>query len=355
MNGERPSPTGLELHEDEASLVAEEALALAEVMAGPQRPRLLRLARTVRTGFVPEDLVDVLEGLAVLVLQSGRARRHARAEGERLWTEVFRRTPRGRDLQAQLEAVNRALQALVGRRLDALRVECRTLGHFVLTMATEGVALTLAVRADGVQVESLSAEGARRPEPPAADRRGVCVWLTGLPGAGKSTVASLVAERLRAEGRPVEVLDGDVVRQHLSRGLGFSREDRLENIRRVAYVARLLVRHGVYVIVALVSPYREARAAARALIGDGTFLEVYVRCPLEVLVRRDPKGLYARALRGEIPAFTGVSDPYEPPESPDLVLDTDQEPPEVSAQRVLDLLARWRDGALIGHRVKDME
>jgi len=341
MSGERPSPTGLELHEDEAGLVMEEALALAEVLAGPQRPRLLRLAQAARTGYVPEDLVDVLEGLAVLVLQSGRARRHARAEGERLWTEVFRRTPRGRDLQAQLEAVNRALQALVGRRLDALRVECRTLGHFVLTMATEGVALTLAVRADGVQVESLSAEGARRPEPPAAvDRRGVCVWLTGLPGAGKSTVASLVAERLRAEGRPVEVLDGDAVRQHFSRDLGFSREDRLENIRRVAYVAHLLVRHGVYVIVALVSPYREGRAAARALIGDENFLEVYVRCPLEVLVRRDPKGLYARALRGEIPAFTGVSDPYEPPESPDLVLDTDREPPEASARRVLDLLAR---------------
>ncbi|GBC84028.1 putative bifunctional SAT/APS kinase [bacterium HR11] len=349
MSGERPSPTGLELHEDEASLVAEEALALAEVMAGPQRPRLLRLAQTARTGFVPEDLVDVLEGLAVLVLQSGRARRHARAEGERLWTQVLRRTPRGQELQEQVEAVNRALQALVGRRLDALRVECRTLGHFTFTLATEGVALTLAVRADGVQVESVSAEGARRPEPSTgAERRGVCVWLTGLPGAGKSTVASLVAERLRAEGRPVEVLDGDVVRQHFSRGLGFSREDRLENIRRVAYVARLLVRHGVYVIVALVSPYREARAAARALIGDEAFLEVYVRCPLEVLVRRDPKGLYARALRGEIPAFTGVSDPYEPPEAPDLILDTDREPPETSARRVLDLLSRWRDGVTKG-------
>ncbi len=98
----------------------------------------------------------------------------------------------------------------------------------------------------------------------------------------------------------------------------------------------------MYVIVALVSPYREGRAAARALIGD--FLEVYLRCPLEVLVRRDPKGLYARALRGEIPDFTGISDPYEPPESPDLVLDTDREPPETSAQRVLDLLARWRMG-----------
>ncbi len=343
MSGEGPSPTGLVLTEDEAELVTQEALALAEVLAGPQRPRLLRLVQAARAGHVPEDLVDVLEGLAVLVLQSGRARRHARAEGERLWTEILRRTPAGRDLQERLDAVNRALRALVGRRLDALRVECRTLGHWTLTLATEGVALTLAVRADGVQVESVSAEGARPSEPSApVGRRGVCVWLTGLPGSGKTTVAERVAERLRAEGRPVEVLDGDAVRQHLSRGLGFSREDRLENIRRVAYVAHLLVRHGVYVIVALVSPYREGRAAARALIGD--FLEVYLRCPLEVLVRRDPKGLYARALRGEIPDFTGVSDPYEPPESPDLILDTDREPPETSAQRVLDLLARWRMG-----------
>jgi Arc/MetJ family transcription regulator len=157
MSAESPSRTGLELSEDEAALVAEEALALAEVLAGPQRPRLLRLAQTARTGFVPEDLVDVLEGLAVLVLQSGRARRSARAEGERLWTDVFRRTPRGWDLQGQLEAVNQALRALVGRRLDALWVECRTLGHFVFTLATEGITLTLAVRADGVQVESVSA------------------------------------------------------------------------------------------------------------------------------------------------------------------------------------------------------
>ncbi|MDR5708191.1 MAG: adenylyl-sulfate kinase, partial [Armatimonadota bacterium] len=129
-------------------------------------------------------------------------------------------------------------------------------------------------------------------------RRGMCVWFTGLPGSGKTTIAQRVAEHLRAEGHPVEVLDGDVVRQHFSRGLGFSREDRLENIRRVAYVAELLVRHGVVVLVALISPYREGRREARERIRD--FLEVYVRCPLEVLVQRDPKGLYARALRGEI-------------------------------------------------------
>lgn len=323
----------LQLAEDEAQVVAEEAAALAEALSGDHRLRAWELARSAREGVVPADLVDVLEGVAVLALQTGRARRQYAAEGERLLTQVLLRTPRGQEIQGQVEAVNRALAAVAGRRVRSVRVEMRTLGHFTVTFHSEGVGVTLAVRADGVRVESVTVGGGDGPE---TGRRGVCVWLTGLSGAGKSTVAELVAQRLRKAGHPVEVLDGDTVREQISRGLGFTREDRLENIRRVAYVARLLVRHGVCVVVALISPYREGRQAARELIGE--FLEVYVHCPLDVLAQRDPKGLYVRALRGEIPHFTGVSDPYEPPESPDLVLETDRESPEDSARRLLRLL-----------------
>lgn len=326
------------LTEEEAWLVAEEAEALGRALREPQRSRVLQLAEYARAGAVPPELVDLLEGVAVMVLQTGRARANHRAEGERIWTDLFLRTPRGQALGAQLEEVNRALRAVRGVVLDSVQVGMRTLGHFTVTLRADGIGLTLAVRADGVQVESLTAEGSAPP------RRGVCVWLTGLPGAGKTTIAQRVADRLRAEGRAVEVLDGDVVRQHISRDLGFSREDRMENIRRVAYVAELLVRHGVTVLVALVSPYRQARQQARERISD--FLEVYVRCPREVLVERDPKGLYARALRGEIRNFTGLDDPYEPPEAPDLVLDTDREPPEASAEKVLRLLHQRGYGGL---------
>lgn len=146
------------LSEDEAALVAEEARHLAEVLSAAQRPRALRLAQAARDGAVSIDLVDVLEGVVVLALQTGRARRRYLAEGERLLTDVLRRTPRGRDLQDQLAAVNGALRALAGRRLDGVRVEMRTLGHFTVALQCEGVSLTLAVRADGVQVESVSAD-----------------------------------------------------------------------------------------------------------------------------------------------------------------------------------------------------
>ena len=152
-------------------------------------------------------------------------------------------------------------------------------------------------------------------------RPGVVVWLTGLSGAGKTTIATALDAALRATGvRRVELLDGDVVRTHLSAGLGFSREDRDANVARIAFVAHLLARNGVIVIVAAISPYRAAREAARALIGD--FVEVHVAPPLEVCIARDPKGLYRRALAGEITQLTGISDPYEPPRAAELTLDT---------------------------------
>ncbi|HET8632156.1 MAG TPA: adenylyl-sulfate kinase [Thermomicrobiales bacterium] len=152
--------------------------------------------------------------------------------------------------------------------------------------------------------------------------RGFTIWLTGLSGAGKSTIARRLEAIFRAEGRRVEVLDGDEVRQYLSKGLGFSREDRDTNIARIAYVADLLTRNGVIAIVAAISPYHAAREAARERIGR--FVEVHVDCALDELVRRDVKGLYARALRGEIAHFTGISDPYEPPQRPEVYVATDR-------------------------------
>jgi adenylylsulfate kinase len=165
---------------------------------------------------------------------------------------------------------------------------------------------------------------------------GFTVWFTGLPSSGKSTLAGLLAGALRERGRPVEVLDGDEVRRELTRGLGFSREDRDENIRRIAYVAKVLTRNGVVAIAAAISPYRAARERARAEIGR--FVEVYVSCPVEVCMQRDVKGLYARALRGEIPQFTGVSDPYEEPLSPEVVVHSDRQSPQDSLRQILTFL-----------------
>jgi len=168
--------------------------------------------------------------------------------------------------------------------------------------------------------------------------RGVTVWLTGLPCSGKSSIAELVAGKLRRRGRRVEVLDGDVVRNELSKGLGFSREDRDTNVRRIGFVAHLLTRNGVVVVVAAVSPYARIRGEVRQRIGD--FVEVYVSCPLSECERRDVKGMYAKARRGEIAAFTGVSDPYEAPEAPDLSVDTLGQTPEESAEAVLGVLVQ---------------
>lgn len=165
---------------------------------------------------------------------------------------------------------------------------------------------------------------------------GFTVWLTGLSGAGKTTIAQRLARELEERGRLVDVLDGDVVRTHLSKGLGFSREDRDTNILRIAFVSSLLVRHGAAVITAAISPYIETRQQARTQIGN--FVEVYARCPLEELVRRDVKGLYEKALRGEIANFTGVSDPYEPPPNPEVIVDTDRESVEESVAKILAAL-----------------
>ncbi|NLN20239.1 MAG: adenylyl-sulfate kinase [Firmicutes bacterium] len=165
---------------------------------------------------------------------------------------------------------------------------------------------------------------------------GFTLWFTGLSGAGKSTVASVVYEELQHRGIPVELLDGDEVRTHLSKGLGFSRQDRDTNIHRIAFVARLLNRHGVAAIVAAISPYRETRDAVRRQIGN--FIEVFVKCPIDVCISRDVKGLYKKALAGEISHFTGVSDPYEEPLNPELILETSLETPSESAAKVMALL-----------------
>ena len=167
---------------------------------------------------------------------------------------------------------------------------------------------------------------------------GFTVWLTGLSGAGKSTIAERLAPALRERGCAVEVLDGDEVRTHLSKGLGFSREDRDTNVARIAFVASLLTKHGVATITAAISPYAQARAAAREKIGE--LLEVYVQCSLEKLVERDVKGLYAKALRGEIEHFTGVSDPYEIPVAPDVIVDSERETVEESVAAILAALER---------------
>ena len=167
-------------------------------------------------------------------------------------------------------------------------------------------------------------------------RRGVTIWFTGLSGAGKTTLAQRLAIELHARGHAVETLDGDVVRKHLSKGLGFSKADRDENIRRIAWVSALATRHGASVIVSAISPYRDLRREAREFIGD--FVEVYVQCPLETLIERDPKGLYAKALAGEIENFTGISDPYEEPEHAEIVVHTDRETVNESLNRILSQL-----------------
>jgi adenylylsulfate kinase len=168
------------------------------------------------------------------------------------------------------------------------------------------------------------------------DTRGFVVWFTGLSGAGKSTLAEALAPELRALGKRVELLDGDIVRTHFSSGLSFSREDRDTNVARVAFVSHLLARNGVITLVAMISPFRDARDRARATIGE--FVEVHVAPPLEECIKRDVKGLYKRALAGEIAHFTGVNDPYEAPSKPEIEIDTSRISIEAAVRQILATL-----------------
>src|SRR5438105_8187856 len=168
---------------------------------------------------------------------------------------------------------------------------------------------------------------------------GLTLWFTGLSGAGKTTIAELVRQELEARSRKVEWLDGDEVREHLSKGLGFSKEDRDTNIDRIGWVASKLTRHGAAVIVSAISPYAEARRKAREMIEEhGRFVEVFVDASVEECARRDVKGLYEKAFRGELKEFTGVSDPYEAPQGPEICTESEHEEPEHSAQRIIELL-----------------
>jgi sulfate adenylyltransferase len=173
---------------------------------------------------------------------------------------------------------------------------------------------------------------------PPRHRQGVCVWFTGLSGAGKSTTAEILTILLLEHGRQVTVLDGDVVRTHLSKGLGFSKEDRDTNIRRIGFVSAEIVRHGGVAICAAVSPYRATRNDVRNMVGTDQFIEVFVDTPLEECERRDIKGMYAKARRGEIKGFTGIDDPYEAPQHAELTLDTVLHTPEENAQAILQCL-----------------
>ena len=167
---------------------------------------------------------------------------------------------------------------------------------------------------------------------------GFTLWFTGLSGAGKSTIAEILEKKFKEKGLKIEILDGDVVRTHLSKGLGFSKEDRDANIKRIGYVASLLSRNGVIVITAAISPYKSLRADVREM--HENFVEVYAKCPLEVVEGRDVKGLYKKARAGEIPQFTGISDPYEEPENPEIVVETSKETPEESTNKIISWLKK---------------
>jgi adenylylsulfate kinase len=168
---------------------------------------------------------------------------------------------------------------------------------------------------------------------------GFCIWLTGLSASGKTTMARLLENDLLARGLKVQTLDGDVIRTNLSEGLGFSPTDRETNLRRIAFVAALLVHHGIAVVVSTIAPYEAIRAEARRKIGE--FVEVYLNCPLEICIQRDPKGLYRKALAGQIHNFTGISDPYETPNNPEVEIKTHEESPEQCLHKILAFLEKF--------------
>jgi adenylylsulfate kinase len=172
---------------------------------------------------------------------------------------------------------------------------------------------------------------------PHADQKGFTIWFTGLSGAGKSTLAEMLFHELRRRDMKVELLDGDIVRTNLSKGLGFSKDDRDTNILRIGFVANLLTRNGVATIVSAISPYREARGQCRAAIQE--FVEIFVHATVDECAKRDVKGLYAKALAGEITGFTGVDDPYEPPQSPEIYIDTMNQSPDESLDQILNTLS----------------
>jgi bifunctional enzyme CysN/CysC len=207
-----------------------------------------------------------------------------------------------------------------------------------LTNATVGAGLVRFPlrRATNVQWQTMSVDKSMRAG--LNGHRGCVVWFTGLSGAGKSTIADLVERRLHHEGRRTFVLDGDNVRHGLNKDLGFTDADRVENVRRVAEVAALMVEAGLIVLVSFISPFRAERALARGKVAAGEFCEVYVDTPLAIAEQRDPKGLYAKARRGELPNFTGIDSPYEPPQDPELHVDTTELTPEQAATEVLTKL-----------------
>jgi len=182
---------------------------------------------------------------------------------------------------------------------------------------------------------------------------GFTIWFTGLPSAGKSTLARLLQETFEEAGLSVAILDGDEVRQRLTKGLGFTKEDREENIRRIAYVSKLLTQVGAIAIVAAISPYQRSRDRARAEIGN--FIEVYVECPLQTCMNRDVKGLYAKAQKGEIKNFTGISDPYEPPLHPDISVRSDREVPLENIKTIIEHLVTHNlvSTSLVSHILRE--
>lgn len=187
---------------------------------------------------------------------------------------------------------------------------------------------------------------------PPRRNQGVCIWLTGLSGAGKSTTAEILSALLNEEGRQVTLLDGDVVRTHLSKGLGFSREDRQTNIQRIGFVASEIVKHGGAVVCATISPYADSREGVRSMFSMGNFIEVFVNTPLDICEKRDPKGMYAKARRGEITGFTGIDDTYEPPEEPEIVLNTTCNSARENAERLIDYL---REQGFVGESLNALE